>query len=119
MTDLEITKLCAEAMGKTIIWNDYLKLFQTGSGTNNTHHFDPLHDDAQAMALVKKFKIALGWNPGWSAFDQSKGKWVYAKDIDDRENLNFAICLCVADMQASYAAGRTSYFKREIAKRKK
>src|SRR3990167_7084848 len=56
MTDLEITKLCAQAMGLSLendadsrMSRDMLMFYE-----GKTYHvYDPLHDDAQAMALVK------------------------------------------------------------------
>ena len=83
MTDLEINRLCAEAMK-----------FVPPQTTIGGVPWNPLVFDAQAMALVKKFRIALGWNdPGWGAFRQDTKKWV--NDTD----LNRAVCLAVAKMQ--------------------
>ena len=77
MNDLEITRLCAEAIK--------LERFTA---------YTPLTNDKQAMMLVKKFHIALGWNnPGWGAFRQDTKQWVTDAD------LNRAICECVAKMQ--------------------
>ena len=88
MTDLEMTKLCAEAM----------ELFKQGrTFTAEPPHYDPIHKDVEAMELIKKFHIAIGWNPGWAAFRQDTKKWVYGEERD----LNYTICLCVAKMQAS------------------
>lgn len=93
MDDLEITKLCAEAMGLTS--------WQALEG-----RYDPLHDDAQAMALVKKFRLEIRQqatgtdeHPGaplWGISGCLYG-WKNAED----ENLNRAICECVARMQAA------------------
>jgi hypothetical protein len=86
--DLEMTKLCAQAMG----W------VKTEKGDD----FDPLHDDAQAMALVKKFELTIirlysqddpTWlvsTPGWVNKFESK-----------HSDLNRAIVECVAKMQAA------------------
>ena len=87
MTDLEITKLCAKAMG----WR------QTGHPLDVP--FTPLTDDAQAMALVKRFRINT------SAAEKPSGKpagwvaWISHVDEAVDANLNHAICLCVAKMQ--------------------
>jgi len=82
VTDLEITKLCAEAMGY-----------------RNSSHYNPLHDDAQAMALVKRQGLHIVWQPMcpdiWKVDDTTH----VAADKD----LNRAICECVAKMQASNA----------------
>tara|TARA_R110000868_G_scaffold411755_1_gene708944 strand:+ start:44347 stop:44637 length:291 start_codon:yes stop_codon:yes gene_type:complete len=95
MTDIELTRLCAEAMGlQTTLPNGYKGVW-LGTCAADATQYDPLHDDAQAMQLVKKFNIALGWNnPGWAAFRQDTKKWV------ENADLNRAICLCVAAMQA-------------------
>ena len=52
MTDLELTKLCAEAMG--------IEISPVRHGDGDFSLYDPLHDDAQAMALVKKFEKQQG-----------------------------------------------------------
>ncbi|NCV22754.1 MAG: hypothetical protein EBV45_12540 [Chloroflexi bacterium] len=91
MTDEQIIRLCAEAMGYGLsehqcigpaLWLDRETRNATGYGD-----YDPLHDDAQAMALVKKFP------------------WECIKAIDmelgeTRPDINRAICLCVAKMQS-------------------
>jgi hypothetical protein len=121
MTDLEMTKLCAEAMG----WQ-YLGDIGTDHENSNGRPYclsggkdwwkspegetvcnhcygrvpDPLHDDAQAMALVKKFGICLeppmlptmdwlAWKPLGSESDRSS----------NYKDLNRAIVECVAKMQ--------------------
>ena len=71
MTDLEMTRLCAEAMGLTIEQQGY----ETRAIKVREHWptYDPLRDDAQAMALVKKFPwqafmalTDLGYGKSWS-----------------------------------------------------
>ena len=104
MTDLEMTRLCAEAMGyqhgrpkhqpHTQVWvsgDEY-----SGSVDDDWFRYDPLHDDAQAMALVKKFRPIIGtaleptlWHIGFPFTPY----WV------DNENLNRAIVECLAKMQ--------------------
>ena len=103
MTDLEITKLCAEAMGFESIGieEDRHGQFVQVWYKSDWLTWQPLIDDAQAMVLVKKFHIALGWNPGWAAFRQDTKKWVYGTEVDGRDDLNRTICNCVAKMQAS------------------
>lgn len=103
MTDLEITKLCAEAMGIKISFTsakthffvyhpmeEVLPLFKA---------YAPLYDDEQAMALVKKFHLYIyprGPEPRqyteWQVSIQS-GISGFAAD------LNRAICECVAKTQ--------------------
>jgi len=103
MTDLEIVKKCAEKMGyvwcdsdfeyKTAVANGY----RPAAGSN----YDPLHDDAQAMALVKKFGLIIEpdgvmpttewWVQVWVS-DEIRWTGVANKD------LNRAICECVAKL---------------------
>ena len=99
LSDLEITRACAEAMGYTEISDHWGRVpaFTRESGVYN-----PLSDDAQAMALVKRFKADVCWarrSPG------ADGQWFV--DIGDTTSdghctkgpdLNRAICLCVAQM---------------------
>ena len=98
MTDLEKIKKCAEKMdfdffeiddrvriaGRYAIQDDY----------------DPLNDDAQAMALVKKFDLNFEKFPGsqWQADRWNGREWTESVFSDD---LNRAICECVAKMKGS------------------
>ena len=103
MTDLEITRLCAEAMGYVL--DESAKPMGAGIvvhlGQFSSLEYDPLHDDAQAMALVKKLELGLG--RGFKDGGESV-IWYASNDFDltatvwDR-NLNHAICECVARMQ--------------------
>ena len=100
MTDLEMTKLCAEAAGIKICeqhshyWPQY---FDGGIGDcGKDVRYDPLHDDAQAMALVKKFTLQV-WMPVngvWEAI------WPHHAKARS-ESINRAIVECVAKMQAA------------------
>ena len=89
MTDLEITKACAEAMGVKILAEGG---FILASVNGCAVAYDPLHDDAQAMALVKKFNLRI-WRTN---FNGACGWDVGGTDSPD---LNRAICECVAKMQ--------------------
>lgn len=105
MTDLELTRLCAEALPnlpKMILHNGQWRF-----GFNKNclgPPYDPLHDDAQAMALVKKFGLRIEppdtcWN---------RGEWgisVYGA-VSSNVDLNRAIVECVAAMQAQKGAAR-------------
>lgn len=103
MTDLEITRLCAEAMeppatllGSSDVWGVsiiYIPEKKVRSWVKPT--FRPLHDDAQAMVLVKKFNLGLAWSGFWSVYEQGNGANGSSAD------LNRAICECVAKMQAA------------------
>lgn len=116
MTDLEITKACAEAMELTHEWDDksvWLKVdnFSPGCEAQFIHkrgHFfnwimryDPLKNDEQSMALVKKFRLQIeehqdGNGRAWGVFPSRQSEsqvGVFAYD------LNRAICECVSKMQ--------------------
>lgn len=105
MTDLEITKLCAEAMGiqisKPAGYREFVQdnppLYATGA-VNGSIYYEPLHDDAQAMALVKRFDLNFEKFPGsaWEVSRWSGSEWSEELFSDD---LNRAICECVANMQ--------------------
>ena len=109
MTDLEMTRLCAEAMGIATEESHGVlaAYYREGEGLIQ-EIYDPLHDDAQAMALVKRFELTLtlgksgqgsprhGSRTGWRACPY-KGMDGAPRDMD----LNRAICLCVAKMQAA------------------
>lgn len=100
MTDLEMTKLCAEAMGYKTTTSMYPeKLLATIDPYPKDHiysPYDPLHDDAQAMALVKKFKLYIappvGEFPTWEVCSEESVN--FFKNI----YLNRAIMECVANM---------------------
>jgi hypothetical protein len=60
--------------------------------------YNPLHDDAQAMALVKKFELGLGRGKdrSWIAHTtREAGTFCHSSNND----LNRAICECVAKMR--------------------
>ena len=115
MTDIELTKRCAERMGLAIDDGP-----NNGGGANNTgidvmgrlvldwHNgvfYDPLHDDAQAFALVEKFDILLFKPDGkWQAVHAAEwnkghpGMYVCDQRMTwgESANLNRAIVSCVA-----------------------
>lgn len=100
MTDLEIVKACAEAAG--LAWtaeNGYVETVTLFRGHLENHErYDPLTNDAQAMALVKKLRVSF------SACEDAAGNpdgWIVFLDgltIEDAD-LNRAICLAVAGMK--------------------
>lgn len=95
MDDLEMTKLCAEAMGYSA------DEVQEGTLVFCSHWgriYDPLHDDAQAMALVKELHLSIDAPSDhrgntWFVHSKEEGFSMYSK------NLNRAIVGCVALMQ--------------------
>ena len=105
MTDLEITKACAEAMGYQRIAHCQLarpgiepdKVSVSKTGTSMDEQYAPLHDDAQAMALVKKFELRIGrtvMGDRWYVDDNPYGDYAC---VD--ENLNRAICERIVKMK--------------------
>lgn len=99
MTDLEIVKKCAEKMG----YESALAGWKVGQEStydsveilseNGWEDYDPLHDDAQAMALVKKFNLSIMKLNNWLVNDAPN-----QKDSTINKDLNRAICECVARM---------------------
>lgn len=100
MTDFEKMQKCAVAMG-------LLNVIQSTDGMGNQklhiatgpfmREYDPLHNDEQAMALLKKFPMdvfADRGNPFWRvrlAADHNVGNGM-------SDNLNRAIVECVANL---------------------
>ena len=98
LSDLEITKRCAEAMELISDGVD-----SSGSPSSikvrpNCKNYDPLHDDAQAMALVKEFEIDLIYGRGTWLATVGKKTGKSADGQADLPDLNRAICECVAKM---------------------
>lgn len=100
MTDLEITKLCAEAAGwdaMETVWDSREVPPRIGilARVNGMPEwFDPLNQNGQAMALVKKFRISIR---------NDDGLWFACPDYPhagcESDDLNRAIVECVAQMQ--------------------
>lgn len=102
MTDLEATRLCAEAMGIHGVheWEGKIYGRRPYYMLGLPSLYDPLHDDAQCMALVKRFGLDMEWFFGFSpvpAVIVSGGKFASEKTCD----LNRAVVYCVAKMQAA------------------
>mgnify|MGYP001611172893 CR=1 FL=1 len=82
MTDLEITRLCAEAMG---LKHDPDRCFGFGFHVHGLYDvYNPLTDDAQAMALLM--------------FLLSCGKHIIIENNSNGRRLRRAICECVAQI---------------------
>jgi len=107
MTDLEITRRCAEKMG--FAWcetgEDWDRLVRGPKKMAVANQYDPLHDDAQAMALLKKFHILLHCDlVNTSHVDE---EWLWGVVSQDHTfgtesfDLNRAICECVAKIEAA------------------
>ena len=97
MTDLEITRLCAEAMGCIVfepVGTQWDAKMPNGAWLCN---YDPLHDDVQVMALAKRFTLCCLWGgTDWEVNHYGEGTALNA-------DLNRAICECVAKIQATKA----------------
>ena len=104
MTDLEITRLCAEAMGFFINKEQYSNITllcreDSEDGGFQTMWYWPLTNDAQAMALVKKFGLQIFLHGDfWCCIDF--GQEHQTEDV----SLNMAICECVAKMMKGKAS---------------
>jgi len=87
MTDLHLCALCARAMGYHDLGGD-------------KERYDPLHDDAQCMALIKRFRLDI-------ETDHDGATWVVFYVTEDNlrsapifnADLNRAVCECVATME--------------------
>lgn len=108
MTDLEMTRLCAEAMGDDA-WTDINGRWYCEVRGQETL-FDPLRDRAQAMDLVEKLNLSVdspdwrdpqGWTT-WRALHYSGGAKIEGHD----RNLLRAICLCAARVQLAKDGSR-------------
>ena len=102
MTDLEITKRCAEAMGHEYIYVGPEMCIRTDKERDAYTKipmyrtiYDPLHDDAQAMALVKK----IGLHIVYRALHIDTWRVDKADKYATANDLNYAICECVAKMK--------------------
>ena len=91
MTDIEMTKLCGDAMG-----------YQSSIRDDGTYGKDwnPLERDAQAMALVKKFRLDV---TNFFGFDDGFHEWrvrgtVAGWETSGSKDVNRAIVECVANM---------------------
>jgi hypothetical protein len=112
MSDIEMTKLCAEAMGLEIGITpspDEYVTAETLSGMvwiNNRFGvgvYDPLEEDEQAMALAKRFMMKLDFFAGAASmpnFSSTDDPGIAFSD----ESMNRAIVECVAKMQAAKVA---------------
>jgi len=114
MTDLEMVRLCAEAMGLHEVVNPDERAPKPKppsilvSDSAGLELYEPLHDDAQAMALVKKFQLRIVWGGRRQGSESyvhvSSPQYLGSDDMPyyaDNLNadLNRALCECVAKMQ--------------------
>ena len=103
MTDLEITRLCADAMGINGLTEKRNRLVWERAREESharLRSYEPIYNDAQAMALVKRFRLFITHDETefwveWAGPIGGDGKVSWRADPD----LNRAICECVAKMQ--------------------
>ena len=103
MTDLEITKLCAEAIGLKYTVLPALQGSECFDIESIIFHdgpypvaYEPLMNDAQCFVLMNKMKLSIdapSMDGLWHVTDYDNGVFT------DNESLNRAICECVAKMQ--------------------
>ena len=100
MTDLEITKLCGAAMG-FLIRTDHGEdgIWCNDSLGNNVGIYAPLHDDAQAMALVKRLRLTISSHNHMFYCSKPQGGPEQWKFHSGNTDLNRAICETVARIQ--------------------
>lgn len=97
MTDLEITKRCAEKME---LYGNEIDGWPIGHTP-----WDPLNDDAQAASMVKRFSL-VAWGNDRKELSNDHNWHCQPSFADGSENLahgvtwNRAICECVASLQS-------------------
>ena len=111
MTDLEMTRLCAEAMG-IFLRVDRGSVIASESGREEDEFmYEPLNYDAYVMEMVKRFQMVIERDPkrsdyfGVTLFAKRPG--TSATDtfvVRHTFDLNRAIVECVAKMQAAKAS---------------
>ena len=108
LTDLEATRLCAEAMGIAAHENDDGAIRFLESGIHY-RKYDPLHDDAQCFAL-EGWLIERGYltyedgNHLFYTWPLETSSNKYSQDFTDNAGRKKALVYCVAKMQAAKVA---------------
>lgn len=104
MIDVEMTKRCAEAMGFKIVYPDQADLPLCIESPRGAGVYNPLRDDAEAMALVKHLLLTC-------AYGEPRGRWVVGPGgLESSEHdtlgidLNRAIVECVSKMMPPSSA---------------
>ncbi len=107
MDDLELTKRCAMAMEyfDVLEWSKATHISSPSAmaarrfPTSPFENYDPLTDDQQAMALVKRFRLAIH-PPNPEGPRKYHKEWtvehVESQMGESSTDLNRAVCMCVA-----------------------
>lgn len=115
MTNLEITKLCAEAMGLDFHVADidggeiWVRCPPMKPPAMYSYRYNPLCNDAQAMELVRKFQLCISSHSDgaiWLAHFPFSRIGDFVGHHAEADDLNYAACECVAKMEQK---------KREVA----
>jgi hypothetical protein len=94
VTDVEMMRLCAAAVGITLGESNG-QLYDKGTFAP----WNPVTNDTQAMLLIRKFRLEVsGANTEWCVC-KAIGDYESAHAATHNINLNRAICECVARMQ--------------------
>lgn len=100
MTDLDLVRTCADAMGLRFLVKDGLtgRQFLVKKIGKSSYDYNPLTDDEDAMALVKKFKLNIAQLSTGDC--QVFAQTVYGPyAVGSSKDLNRAICECVYEIQ--------------------
>ena len=99
MTDLEIVRKCADRIGikHRVIDDTYIDYYE--EGLMMWRGYSPIHDDAQAMALVKRFNLDIDWKPLRKTVTVQPSDCASSVTMHfSNGDLNRAICECVAKL---------------------
>lgn len=106
MTDLEMTRLCAEALMFSM-WGaldydegSYVEVHADGTVevlmNDGWDDYDPLTNSAQAWELVRRFRVGIGWHQNSDCIATVETREIPAAGTPD---LNRAVVAIVAHMQ--------------------
>lgn len=103
MTDLEIVRACALAMG---IKPDPALVRSVNYGYALSHMgYDPLHNDEQCFALVRTFSADIVYSQDGLVTVSIYDADAIPHSVDeDATDLNRAICLCVSALPPALAS---------------
>ena len=100
MTDLEMTRLCSQAMKLIVQYTTGETVWRFPETLN---YYDPLFDDAQAMALLKEMELSVRAELNVKTSEKYWSAMYPGIPLFWTKNtyLNRAIVECVAKMQAA------------------